>query len=55
MYGTEREGVGSRKSALAMAAQARKVAPWPWATTPWNWDETLDQFQATRLPKHKVK
>lgn len=32
----------------------RKIAPWPWATTPWNWSEKRDQFEATRLPKHKV-
>ena len=54
MYAEEREGLGSWKSAVAMAAPARKVAPWPWRTTPWNWSEKRDQFEAKRLKKSEI-
>jgi hypothetical protein len=37
-----------------MAAPARKVAPWPWATTAWNWNETRDQFEKKRLKKSEI-
>ena len=36
------------------SASPRKIAPWPWRTTPWNWKEKEKQWEATRLPKHKV-
>ena len=57
----EREAVGRPASVRrdgAKRAFEERVVPrtvdWPWATTPWNWSEKRDQFEAHRLPKSKI-
>jgi len=56
-HGTKRNSVGTTKPFVAVEAPTfvpRRVAPWPWATTEYNWSEKRKQFEAKRLLKSEA-
>ena len=58
--GQERRTSGRWKETMARhvgsdeGARPRKVAPWPWRTTAWNWSEKREQYEATRLKRSDI-
>ena len=56
----ERRSRGGRQETMGRhvggdeSAYPRKVAPWPWRFSAWNWSEKRDQFESTRLSKSQI-